>query len=133
MKIAVASDNGKNISTHFGRCSYFLVYETNEGNIGKVEVLDNVFTGHARGECHGEPEHHGRIAGHHGHESIINALKDCSVVISNGMGQRLWEDLAASGIRSIITDETDAARAVEMFLKGKLKSEPKGTCGHERL
>jgi predicted Fe-Mo cluster-binding NifX family protein len=48
-------------------------------------------------------------------------LKDCSVIISHGMGRRAWQDLGAMGVEIIVTDETDVERALELYLTGDLQ------------
>ncbi|MEW6203488.1 MAG: NifB/NifX family molybdenum-iron cluster-binding protein [bacterium] len=129
MKIAVASDDTKNIAPHVGRCRYFLVYDVEGKNIKNVEILENSFGGHHNGRCYGETEHHGKGSGHHEHKSMIDALRNCNVIISGGMGLKLHDDLAANGITAITTGEKNAESAVKMFLKGILRSETKRICG----
>lgn len=49
MKIAVASDDGKIISSHFGRTRGFVIFDVEGKEIKSREYLPNTFTGHARG------------------------------------------------------------------------------------
>lgn len=92
MKIAVASDDGKVIASHFGRTKGFVVFEVDGKEIKSREYLPNTFTGHARG-CHEEGSHHWR---------------------------RIYNDLKASGIEVYVTEETDVDKALKLFLDGKL-------------
>jgi predicted Fe-Mo cluster-binding NifX family protein len=115
MKIAVASNDGKKISAHFGRTKGFVIFEIENGEIKSREYRLNTFTGHARGFSHDDPEHH-----KYTHPAIIEALKDCKVVISHGMGRRLYDDLTSAGIDVYVTDETDVDKAIELYLKGEL-------------
>lgn len=114
MKIAVASDDGKVIASHFGRTRGFVVFEVDGKEIKSREYLPNTFTGHARG-CHEEGSHH-----YSSHSAIIEALKDVKAVISHGMGRRIYNDLKASGIEVYVTEETDVDKALKLFLDGKL-------------
>ena len=123
MKIAVATEDGKQISAHFGRSPYFAIYEIEEGRTVDRSMRENTFTGHFRGKHgnndHGE-HHHGQ-GDPHEHHSVAEGLGDCAVVISHGMGRKAWEDLRARGIEMIVTDETDVDTAVGKYLVGELQ------------
>ena len=114
MKIAVASDDGKIISSHFGRTRGFVIFDLEEEEIKKREFLPNTSTGHARG-IHNSGSHQ-----YDTHSAIIDAFKDVKVVISHGMGRRLYDDLKNAGITVYVTDETNVDEAVKLFLDGKL-------------
>lgn len=115
MKIAIASDDGKTLSLHFGRAKGFLIVEVEGTDVKSVNYIPNTITPHGRGEHHNEGEgHYAR------HGIIIENLKDVDVVISGGMGRRLFDDLAEAGKKVFVTDETDVMKAVELLLEGKL-------------
>ena len=123
MKVAVASDDGMMISQHFGKTRGFVIYEIENDEVKSEEFRQNTFTGHARGLEH---------AGHHvdRHGPVLAALADCAVVISHGMGRRLYDDLSAAGIQAIITDKTDAQGAIEAYRYGQLEDHPERGCLH---
>lgn len=127
MKIAIATEDGKIISAHFGRSPYFAIYQIEEGKIVNIEMRKNTFTGHfSRGhtehhEHHGGEHHRHGTGDPHTHHSVAEGLKDCQVVISHGMGRKAWEDLRARGIEMIVTDETDVEKGVEMYVTGELE------------
>lgn len=129
MKIAIASDNGNDIASHFGRCNQFVIYEINGKNIQGKELRKNRFTGHSQNECHGEHDNHEPGNGIHSHDSIIAALHDCQIVISHGMGWRAAQDLQQHGIQIIVTAEQDAESAINKYLEGSLSSQPDLVCG----
>jgi predicted Fe-Mo cluster-binding NifX family protein len=119
MKIAVATEDGKRISAHFGRSPYFAVFEIAHGETTNRSMRENTFTGHFRRHgdgAHGE-HHHGSGDGH---QSVAKALGDCDVVISHGMGRGAWEDLRVRGIEMIVTDETDVDTAIQKYVAGAL-------------
>ncbi|MBC7327867.1 NifB/NifX family molybdenum-iron cluster-binding protein [bacterium] len=123
MKIAIASDDEKAISTHFGRARGFVVFDIEGNEIKSREYRLNTFSGHARGlEEEHESDHH---------KAILNALSDCKVVISKGMGKRIYDDLKSIGIEVYITDETDVKRALELYINGKLVNKPNLGCSHK--
>ena len=116
-KIAVASEDGQNISHHFGRSRCFLVFEVEDKQILGQSVRDNTFTAHARGECQPGTEHHH----HHGHGAIVQALADCEAVLCYGMGWRAAEELKQNGIQAfILPTEMPPEAAVNAYLTGNL-------------
>ncbi len=123
MKIAIASDDGKSIASHFGRTRGFVIFEVNEGQVKSEEYRLNTFTGHARGL---------EGAGHEldRHTPILDALKDCKAVISHGMGRRIYDDLREAGIEAFITDEIDVKRAIELYINDNLIDQPEKGCSH---
>jgi hypothetical protein len=88
------------------------------------EYRPNTFTGHARGL-----EGAGHEIDRHG--PILSALSDCKVVISHGMGRRIYDDLKNAGIEVFVTDETDVLRAFDLYVQGKLTDHPERSCSHE--
>jgi predicted Fe-Mo cluster-binding NifX family protein len=123
MKIAIASDDGKTISPHFGKAEGFVIFEVHGQEVRSSGYRQNSFTGHALG-----------IESHHRedrHKTIIEALRDCDVVISRGMGRRLYEDLKNAGINPLITDEDSVDKAIEMYMKGMLADNPEKSCKHK--
>lgn len=115
MKIAVASNDGNTISSHFGRARGFVIAEVEDGKLKDKRYVPNTFTGHAMGLHHGE-------AHHHGHAGVLSALADCQVIISHGMGKRLYDDLTRAGKEVYVTDETQVDKAIELYLSGKLRN-----------
>jgi len=123
MRIAVASDDGKTIASHFGRTRGFLVYQIESGKIRSREYIENTFTGHARGlsEADHSVDRHG---------PILAALSGCEAVISNGMGRRIYEDLRNAGIIAYVVNETDADEALSLYLRNALADHPEKGCDH---
>ena len=126
MKIAIASDDGRTICGHLGRCASFVVFEIDDGKITSKELRRNNFTSHATGGCN---HSHEPGEGNHSHDGVIGALGDCRVVISQGMGWRIAEDLEKANIKPIITTEMNAEGAVRDYLDGKLEQFPENACG----
>ncbi len=123
MKIAIASDDGKIMSSHFGKTKGFVVFEV-EGSEKTREYRANTFTGHARG-LEGADHTIDR------HGPILAALGDCRAVISHGMGRRIYDDLKQASIEVFVTDETDVQKALELYLSGALTDRPELGCNHK--
>jgi predicted Fe-Mo cluster-binding NifX family protein len=124
MKIAIASDDGKIIASHFGRTRGFVIAEIEDKELVKSEYRENTFSGHARGL-------EGADCGIDRHRPILEALKDCQVVISHGMGRRIYDDLKNVKIDVYVTEETEVKRAIELFLKAELIDRPDLSCEHK--
>jgi len=129
MRVAVATDNGRTLALHAGRARSFHIYDVEEDmRVIKREERPNPHCdfvlerhragatgmGHRRG-FHDTPGHGG------GHDILFQAIHDCDVLLARGMGPRLADDLAARGIKPIVTNETDIARALNCLIKGELK------------
>jgi predicted Fe-Mo cluster-binding NifX family protein len=124
MKIAIASDDEKTISSHFGRTRGFVIFEVEGKEVKNREYRSNTFTGHARGL-----EGAGHEIDRHG--PILSALSDCKAVISHGMGRRIYDDLKGVGIEVFITDETEVKKALDLYLNGTLIDRPEHGCSHK--
>ncbi|MEX2115814.1 MAG: NifB/NifX family molybdenum-iron cluster-binding protein [Bacteroidota bacterium] len=120
MKIAVATEEGTRISSHFGRSPFFAIFEIEDKEIVHQTMRKNTFTHHSRGTHDGHD--HESSGGGHSHDSVATGLGDCAAVISRGMGRRAFDDLSARGIEMIVTDETDVLRAVELYISGGLEN-----------
>jgi len=108
MKIAVASQNRREITDHTGRCRKFWIYEIANGTIANKELL----------ELAKEQSFHDSSP----HDP--SPLDNMQVLIAGGMGTGLVRRLENKGIKPLITTETDPDKAVENYLKGVLLTKP---------
>ena len=104
MKIAVASQNRREITDHTGRCRKFWIYEVVDGAVSGKELL----------ELPKEQSFHDTSP----HEP--SPLGDVQVLIAGGMGTGLVRRLETMGIEPLITTETDPDKAVADYLAGSL-------------
>ncbi|MEO0230120.1 MAG: NifB/NifX family molybdenum-iron cluster-binding protein [candidate division WOR-3 bacterium] len=58
MRLAIASDDGKTLSMHFGRARGFAIVEIDGKDVKSINYIPNTFTGRARVE-HSEHGYHG--------------------------------------------------------------------------
>ena len=100
MKIAVTYENG-NVFQHFGHTEEFKVYQVEDGEIIKTEILGSNGTGH------------GALAG---------LLNDCDidVLICGGIGGGAQAALQEQGIELCAGASGDADEAVKAYLNGDL-------------
>ena len=109
MKIAVATE-GQNVTEHFGHCESFMIYEVENGEIVREELVQN--PGHKPG-------------------FLPNFLADrgVEVIISGGMGGRAIDLFNERNIEVIVGASGDARTAVVSYLKSEL--ETTGSVCHE--
>lgn len=132
MRIAVPSDDGVTIASHTGRTRGFIVFDLENGVATKREYRTNRYTPHALGKC-GENGMGGSHPHHdhgHSHDTLLDALRDCEVLLAHGMGPRLVADLAARNIRVIFCEDQVAEDAVGKLAAGLLVSTGKSSCKH---
>jgi len=127
VRIAIATDDGKHVAGHTGRCRGFAVYDVEGDAVTPREYRENTFTHHQRVGPSGEHDHH---AAAHSHAPLIQALDDCSVLISRGMGPRLLADLSARGIDAFICDADGVEQSARDFAAGRLQRLDGGGCCH---
>ena len=104
MKIAVASQNRREITDHTGRCRKFWVYQIDSETIANKELL----------ELAKEQSFHDSLP----HDS--SPLDGVQVLIAGGMGTGLIRRLENMGIEPLITTETVPDKAVADYLNGTL-------------
>ena len=110
MRIAVTYENGQ-IFQHFGHTEQFKVYDAENGEIIKTEVVNTNGSGH------------GALAG------VLSALK-ADVLICGGIGGGAQTALAENGIRLYGGVSGNADEAVKAFIAGKLDFDPDVHCNH---
>ena len=124
MKIAVVSDDGTNISQHFGRAPLYVVVTAEDGKITGKETRDKAGHHSFVGSQHHETapgERHGYDTGAQSkHEAMAQSIEDCQVLIAGGMGWGAYESFKSRGIETVVTDIMDIDEAVNLYLQGKL-------------
>ena len=108
MKIAVASQNRREITDHTGRCRKFWIYEIENGTVANKALL----------EIAKEQSFHDSSP----HDS--SPLDDVQVLIAGGMDTGLLKRLENMGIEPLITTETNPDQAIEDYLQGNLITKP---------
>jgi predicted Fe-Mo cluster-binding NifX family protein len=117
MRIAVASDDGVDVAAHTGRCRGFVVFDVDGPEATRSEYRPNTYTAHARGECSGDHQHADQ---QHSHGALLDAIADCRVLVTRGLGPRLIADLAAQGVEAYVCEATQANEAAHQYAQGRL-------------
>ena len=110
MKIAVTYENG-NVFQHFGHTENFKLYEANNNEIVKMEVVSS------KGEGHG---------------ALAGVLSDygVDVLICGGIGGGARNALSNVNIEIFGGVKGSADMAVIDYLNGKLNYDPEARCDH---
>ena len=121
MKIAIPTNDGINLSAHFGRCRQFLIFEARNGEVKLIETRMNA-------GCHGHGSSDG-AAEHPSHSGFVEALRDCETVLCGGIGAGAVEALKAAGITVVLVDAAgNAEQIVTAFQSGALRPASVGMC-----
>ena len=124
MKVAAVSEDGKTISQHFGRATLYVVVTVEEGEVVDTETRSKL--GHhsfvGRGQSsHGPGERRGYGAGaQERHATMMEAISDCQVLLTGGMGWGAYEALRSAGIEPVVTDVSDIQEAVRLYVADEL-------------
>jgi predicted Fe-Mo cluster-binding NifX family protein len=110
MKIAVASQNRREVTGHTGRCRKFWFYDIEQGQVLNKRLLELP----KEQSLHESP----RYASH--------PLMVADVLISAGMGQGVVRRLEAWGVETVVTPEPSPDAAVAHYLAGTLPSGEQG-------
>ena len=123
MKIAIPTNDGKNISAHFGRCRQFLIFEAQDGEVKLIETRANAGChGHGSGSSDGAAEEHT-------HSGFVGTLQDCETVLCSGIGRGAIEALKAAGMRVLLVEAAGSAeQIVTAFQAGVLRPASGGVC-----
>jgi predicted Fe-Mo cluster-binding NifX family protein len=104
MKIAIASQNQRKVSTHAGQCRKFWIYKTNEAGVTDKRLLELS----AAQSFHNTAPHQ------------PPGFDDVQVLIAQGMCEGLVHRLKRYGIEGIVTPETDPDQVINAYLDGSL-------------
>ena len=109
MKIAIAKD-GEEVSGHFGHCTEYAVFEIEDNNITKREILES--PGHEPGKL---PVF---LAGHH-----------VTHVLAGGMGPRAVDLFCANNIEVFLGVHGRIETVIRDFMAGKI-AQGESSCTH---
>ena len=120
MKIAVCSQNRKEVTGHAGKCRKFWIYEIKDKEVNKKELLELPIEQSLHQLAHSPVND----------PTFTHPAYEADVLITGGMGMGLFNRLNMAETRGIITPEKDPDKAVALFLKGNLPVEEPHRHGH---
>ncbi len=125
-KIAVATDDGKTVSSHFGRAPLYAVLTIAEGKVVQIEQRQK-FAPHASGGHHLVHDH----AAHADHHSaMVQPIHDCQVVVARGMGDGAYIHLSEAGLVVILSNLHTIEEIAAAASSGALAHQPERVHHH---
>lgn len=121
MKIAVCSQNKKEVTGHAGRCRKFWIYQIENERINHKDLLELPREQSLR-ELAQSPVND---------PTFVHPAYEADVLITGGMGMGLFNRLGMAGTKGVVTTEKDPDKAVELFLEGKLPTEEPHRLGRD--
>jgi predicted Fe-Mo cluster-binding NifX family protein len=121
-KIAVVTENGWQISSHFGMAPVYRVYSVEDGKIISEEERAKPHHTH-------HPDHEGVHEGHGLHDDMFAPINDCQVLICGGMGTPAYQKALTAGLQVVLTGG-EIRTAVDAYLLGQLSSDPRRVHQH---
>jgi len=118
MKIAFVTDDHQTISAHFGRALFYEIFTVETGKVMQKSTFPKVHHGGSQHEGHQPGDHQ------HDHQSMLEPILGCQVLIAGGMGWGAHQALEAQGIQPIITSQAEIQVALEAYLGGTLDNHP---------
>ena len=123
INIAAVTDDGTTISQHFGKAKFYEVLFVENGKVVKRERREklghNNFAQeehhHHSSEQHGQDQH-----SHNKHVSMAEAIKDCQILLSRGMGNGAYQSLLQLNIKPVVTDIKNIDDAVQAVINGSI-------------
>ena len=115
MKIAAVTEDGKNLSSHFGMAPEYRVFTVQDG-----EILSQ--------ESRAKPYHAHHPVGDHdhgsgpGHGDMFAPIADCQVLLCGGMGTPAYQKALAAGLEVVLTGG-DIQSGVRNYLNGRAASD----------
>lgn len=129
VKIAIPSDDGRNISPHFGRCRYFIIYEIEGNKVNSKTVRDNLCCPHRANICPKTVSVQTSEFIETIRNEVVSEIRNCQVLIGRYMNQSAIHNLSSHNIKVILVDEKDADVAIDKYLLGILvKSQNRQFC-----
>jgi predicted Fe-Mo cluster-binding NifX family protein len=122
MKIAIPTLDGIRISSNILNIKGFQVFEIIDGKIVeeryvmKSKTLNNA----------GSPGENGNPPSndHEENFSFLEGIDDCQIVIANGVGKRMFEELVKAHKEVYITEASNVRGAINHFIRQTLRNHP---------
>jgi predicted Fe-Mo cluster-binding NifX family protein len=129
MKIAIASDDGLNLSQHFGRAAYYIVYTIEKDKVVSKEVREKVghhsfVEGPDTKSCHDHGGEHGMDAeSQNKHRSMLSAAEDCRFIVAGHMGGGAFHSMMEKGIEPLLTEIKDPDEVIKAIIEDRFQNE----------
>jgi predicted Fe-Mo cluster-binding NifX family protein len=120
MKIAIPTRDGRRISSNIQNIIGFNVYEIADGRIVAESFISRKQVEKRLQEEFETDEGYDKEK----ELSLISGIWDCQIVISNGFGKQMFEELVKAQKEVYITEAVDSRIAINHFIRQTLKNHP---------
>lgn len=114
-KIAVVTEDGLSISSHFGMAPEYRVYTIEDGRISGEERRAKPHHGQ-------HPDHHTHDRHGHAHDDMFAPIADCQVLLCGGMGTPAYQKAQQAGLEVVLTSGA-LPQVVQSYLEGRVISD----------
>ena len=122
--IAIATEDGISVSSHFGRAPFYEVLSLSDGKVVKRERREKA--GHQSfGHTESEQGYHQGEAADQQHQSMVSPITDCMVLIVRGMGQGAVEHVRRAHIQPVLTSLHTIDEVLNAISSDTLESDPR--------
>jgi predicted Fe-Mo cluster-binding NifX family protein len=121
--IAVATDDGTTVSSHFGRARFYEVLNFSEGKVMKRERREKAGH-HSFGPAESEHGDHNGDGHEERHQTMVSPVLDCQAVIVRGMGQGAVEHLRRSNLLPVLTELHTIDEVIEAVAADSMDNDP---------
>lgn len=124
MRVALASDDGLNITSHFGRAEYYVVVEIHGGEILSRRLVpkENHYSLRSTKLAHrGDPD---EAISEEQHRRMFDPVEDCDILVARGMGASAVRRVQELGLKPILTDLATVDEVLKAYLEGALQHCP---------
>ena len=127
--IAIATDDGETVSSHFGQARFYEVLNFSDGKVIKRERRENAGH-HSFAPAEGEHTHHGDEhqsgeAHEQRHQTMVSPVLDCQAVIVRGMGQGAVEHLRRSNLLPVLTGLHTIDEVIDAVAADSMDNDPR--------
>jgi predicted Fe-Mo cluster-binding NifX family protein len=120
-RIAIASDSGRDVSSHFGRAPLYVVLTMKNGHVVAREERPK-FTPHVTGGQHMHQHDQGQHSLHH--SAMVDPILDCQVVVARGMGDGAYIHLTEAGLDVLLSELHTVEEVASAIESGSIQHQP---------
>jgi len=122
--IAVATDDGATVSSHFGRAQYYEVITLVGGTVVTRERRSKAGH-HSFGTEPGNDGPHDDVPHEQRHRMMVQSIPDCQAVVVRGMGQGAVDQLRQANLTPVLTGLHTIDEVIASIVSGSLDHDPR--------
>jgi predicted Fe-Mo cluster-binding NifX family protein len=122
--IAIATDDGSAVSSHFGRARYYEVIRLEGGKVMTRERREKAGH-HAFAQGDGGHENHDGGTHDQRHQAMTSPIADCAAVIARGMGQGAVDHMQRANLLPVLTGLATIEEVLGAIAADSLENDPR--------